>query len=220
MLRWQILIAGAAALWFLFRYLPQALLFLAPSLLRTRETSDDGSLDPDREPAMERVHKGLTELGFEKVGAIQVSPPLSAGWAELVYAAPSLHAFADVDARGAAIAVTLLTPFEGGRAVLTSDFRRPTTEAPGYLAGGLPGSDIPALWAAHRRRIEHFHPGGEIPAPWPDFSLGGRIAANEAIARGAGGRDVRNRAAFPLLYVLLALALLAESALQLVKQAG
>ncbi|MHB8416614.1 MAG: hypothetical protein ACYDCL_00960 [Myxococcales bacterium] len=220
MLRWQILIAGAFAAYFLFRYLPSALLFVWPGLLRTRETEDDGSLDPGREPAMERVHAGLVELGFARAGAIQVSPPLSAGWAELVYAAPALHAFADVDVRGGAVAVTLLTPFEGGQAVLTSDFRRATTDRADYLAGGLPGSDIPALWAAHRRRVEHFHPPGAAPAPWTDFSIAGRVRADEVVTRGAGRRELRQRSAAPLMYVLLALALLAESALQLVRQVG
>ncbi|HUB10160.1 MAG TPA: hypothetical protein VMB50_24365 [Myxococcales bacterium] len=220
MLRWQILIAAAAAAWFLFRYLPSALLFVWPGLLRTRETSDDGSLDPEREPAMERVHKGLTELGFARVGAIQVSPPLSAGWAELVYAAPAQRAFADVDARGGAIAVTLLTPFEGGQAVLTSDYRRATIDRPDYLAGGLPGSDIPALWAAHRRRVEHFHPPGGEAQPWTDFSITGRVRADEVVTAGSGRGELRQRSAAPLMYVLLALALLTVSALQLVRQVG
>ncbi len=220
MLRWQILIAAAAAAWFLFRYLPSALLFLAPGLLRTRETEDDGSLDPAREPAMERVHQGLSDLGFTRVGAIQVSPPLSQGWAELVYAAPDLRTFADVDVRGGAVAVTLLTPFRGGQAVLTSDFRRATIDRPDYLAGGLPGSDLPALWAAHRRRVDHFQPPGGAPAPWADFSIAGRVAADEAVTHGAGRRELRQRSAASLMYVLLALALLAVSALQLARQAG
>ena len=71
-IRWQILGAAAVAVFILFRNLPAALTFLWPGLLRARETDDDGSLDPEREPAMERVDKALRELGFGKIGAIEV----------------------------------------------------------------------------------------------------------------------------------------------------
>ncbi len=226
-MRWQILLAGAGAVWFLFRNLPQGLLFFFPGLLRARETDDDGSLDPARWPAMEHVERALGALGFARAGAIEVRPPLSAPVADLVYSnapasgllqAPALHAFADVGARGGAIEVTFFTPFQDGRAVLTSDFRRPTVERKGYLAGGLPGTDVPELWAVHRRRVEHFEPG--VPAtPWSDFSAAGRVLAEEAVLAGPGRKELRGRSASAALVSIMALALLVFTTLQLLRLA-
>ena len=181
----RLLLALAVAIWFFFKNLPGALLFIWPGWMRARETDDDGSLDPDSEPAMARVDSDLRELGFTKVGAIQVSPPLSLGWAELCYAAKDLFTFADIDARGGALHVTLFTPFASGEAVVTSDFRRPGRETPRLLLGGLPQSDLPALWAAHRRRMGRLSPEA---TPWSDFTIGGRVAADESFYRG-GGED-------------------------------
>ena len=224
MIRWQLLLAGAVAVWLFFRNLPGALLCLWPGLLRARETDDDGSLDPAREPAMERIDGGLRALGFEKVGALSIRPPLSAGWAILVYATPGAPgpsaskgegAFADVGVREGALSVTFFTPFAGGGAILTSDHRRPAIERPGYLAGGLAGTDVPELWAVHRRRIEHFERPG---VPWTDWSIAGRVAADEALYRGPGRRELRVRSAPALLVTALALALILISALQLARQ--
>ncbi len=215
-MRWQILLAGAAAAWFLFRSLPAALLFVSPGLLRSRETDDDGSLDPAREPAMERVARALAELGFEKIGAIEVRPPLSAPSADLVWASTGKRAFADVAARGGRISVTFFSPFPGGRAVLTSDFRRPSVAHEGYLAGGLAGIDVAELWAVHQRRVEHFRPPA---APWTDFTAAGRVRAEEAVLLGPGRRDLRRRSAGAAIVALLALAVLAVSVLQLVRLA-
>jgi hypothetical protein len=216
-IRWQILGAAAFAIWILFRNLPAALTFLWPGLLRAQETDDDGSLDPEREPAMERVDKELRELGFGKIGAIQVRPPLSSGWADLVFAAPALRAFADVGVRAGAVAVTLFTPFAGGEAVMTSDFKRATSERRDFLAGGIPGADVPGLWAVHRRRVEHFKPGGSAPQAWDDFSIAGRVRADEVVYHGPGKRELRGRAMASAVVALFAFVLLAMSALQLVK---
>lgn len=215
-IRWQILIASAVAIWILFRNLPAALTFLWPHLLRAQETDDDGSLDPEREPAMERVDKALRELGFEKVGAIQVRPPLSSGWANLVYAAPALHAFADVGVRAGAMAVTLFTPFAGGEAVMTSDFKRATSERRDFLAGGIQGADVPGLWAVHRRRVEHFKPASS-PQVWDDFTVAGRVRADEVVYHGPGKRELRGRAVASAVVALFALVLLAMCAVQLIK---
>jgi hypothetical protein len=213
-IRWQILGAAAVAVFILFRNLPAALTFLWPGLLRARETDDDGSLDPEREPAMERVDKALTALGFGKIGAIEVRPPLSSGWADLVYAAPALHAFADVGVRAGAMAVTFFTPFVGGEAVMTSDFKRATSDRPDFQAGGILGADIPALWAVHRRRVEHFKPGA---SPWDDFTVAGRVRADEVVFHGPGKRELRVRAIQPAVVALFALVLLVMSAIQLVR---
>ncbi len=221
-IRWQILGAAAVAVFILFRNLPAALTFLWPGLLRARETDDDGSLDPEREPAMERVDKALTELGFGKIGAIEVRPPLSSGWADLVYAAPTLHAFADVGVRAGAVALTFFTPFAGGAAVMTSDFKRATSDRPDFQAGGILGADVPALWAVHRRRVEHFKPplhGGSegVPQPWDDFTIAGRVRADEVVFHGPGKRELRVRAIQPAVVALFALVLLVMSAIQLVR---
>ncbi len=216
---WQILIAAAVALWLFGKNLPQALLFLFPGLLRARETEDDGSLDPAREPAMERVVRGLGELGFSKIGAIEARPPLSRGFAEQCWAAPALGTFADVSVREGEVAVTLLTPFPGGAAVATSDFRRPGVDWPDYVAGGLDGMDVPELWAVHRRRIDHF-PAAKTAALWTDFSLAGRLLADAAIKGGPGRRETRRRAAAAFVIALVALALSVTSFLQLARLVG
>src|SRR5581483_102222 len=134
-----LLVALALALWLVGHNLPAALLFVFPQWMRSRETDDDGSPDPAVEPAMERIDAELRELGFARLGAIEVCPPLSRCLPELVYGAPSLSTFADIDARGGAIRLTLVTPFEGGEAVLTSNFRRRGRHSRDLLMGGLPG---------------------------------------------------------------------------------
>jgi hypothetical protein len=201
------------ATWLFFKNLPAALLCLHPGLQGARETDDDGSLDPGTEPAMERVERGMAQLGFTRLGAIQVRPPLSKGWSELVYAAPALRTFADVGVRGGALAVSLFTPFQGGAAVGTADYRRPSIERSDYLAGGLPGVDIPELWAVHRRRVGRLSEGRE---PWTDFSLRGRIEAHRVFLAGAGGSELRALSMSGLMIGLIALALGLVSALQLV----
>jgi hypothetical protein len=212
MIRWQILLALAVATWLFFKNLPGALLCIWPGFMRARETDDDGSLDPETEPAMARVDQGLRELGFTKVGAIQVSPPLSRGWAELCYAAKDLLTFADIDARAGALHVTLFTPFASGQAVVTSDFRRPGRETPRLLLGGLPQSDVPALWAAHKRRISRLSQGA---TPWQDFTISGRIAADESYYTGAGKSELRARSWGALTVAVVAFLLGLLSALQL-----
>src|ERR1700733_3328314 len=106
-----LLVALALAFWLVAHNLPAALLFLFPRLMRTSETDDDGSLDPARTPSMERVDAELRELGFVKLGAIEVCPPLSRCQADLVYGAPALATFADINARGGSLHITLFTPF-------------------------------------------------------------------------------------------------------------
>jgi len=212
MIRWQILLALAVAIWLFFKNLPGALLCVWPGWMRARETDDDGSLDPETEPAMARVDQELRELGFSRVGAIQVSPPLSRGWAELCYAAKDLLTFADIDARGGALHVTLFTPFSSGQAVVTSDFRRPGRETPRLLLGGLPQSDVPALWAAHRRRIARLGPDA---TPWQDFTISGRVAADESFYSGAGSSELRARSWASLAVAAVAFLLGLLSLLQL-----
>jgi hypothetical protein len=207
------LLGLAFATWLFFKNLPAALLCVNPGLQRARETDDDGSLTPETVPAMERVQRGLAQLGFTKVGAIQIRPPVSGGWCELVYAAPALHAFADVGVHGGALAVDLFTPFQGGAAVTTSDYRRSSIDRSDYLAGGLPGVDIPELWAVHRRRVGRLAEGRQ---PWSDFTLQGRVDAHLAFVRGAGGPELRALSLSGLMIGLIALALGLVSALALV----
>ncbi len=216
MIRWQILLALAVAIWLFFRNLPGALLCIWPGFMRARETDDDGSLDAESEPAMARVDHGLRDLGFTKVGAIQVSPPFSRGWAELCYAAQDLMTFADIDARGGALHVTLFTPFASGQAVITSDFRRHGRETQRLLLGGLPQSDVPALWAAHKRRVARLSEGA---TPWQDFTISGRVAADERYYTGAGKTELRARSWAPLTVAVVALMLALLSALQLLRLA-
>jgi len=212
MIRWQILLALAVATWLFFSNLPGALLFIWPGWMRARETDDDGSLDPETEPAMERVDSALRDLGFSKLGAIQVSPPFSRGWAELCYAAKDLLTFADVDARGGALHVTLFTPFASGEAVVTSDFRRPGRETPRLLLGGLPQADVPGLWAAHKRRVARLSQGA---MPWQDFTISGRVVADEGFYAGAGRSELRARSWGALAVAAVAFLLALLSALQL-----
>jgi len=212
MIRWQILIGLALATWLFFKNLPGALLCIWPGWMRARETDDDGSLSPETEPAMERVDRDLRELGFTKVGAIQVSPPFSQGWAELCYAAKDLLTFADIDARGGALHVTLFTPFQSGQAVVTSDFPRPGRETPRLLIGGLPRSDLPGLWAAHRRRVSRLSQG---TTPWQDFTISGRVEADESFYAGAGKSELRARSWSSLAVAAAAFLLGLLSALQL-----
>jgi hypothetical protein len=212
MIRWQ-LPGLAVATWLFFKNLPAALLCLNPGLQRARETDDDGSLTAEKEPAMERVERGMAQLGFLRIGAMQVRPPLSGGWCELVYAAPALQTFADVGVRGGALAVNLFTPFEAGAAVATSDYRRSSIERSDYLAGGLPGADIPELWAVHRRRVGRLAEGRQ---PWSDFTLPGRLEAQRVFLRGAGGSELRALSLSGLMIGLIALALGLVSALELV----
>src|ERR1700727_1950335 len=97
------LVALALLLWLVAHNLPATLLFLFPGLMRSRETDDDGSLDPATVPAMERVDTHLRPLGFARLGAIEVCQPLSRCMPELVYGAPSLATFADINARGGSL---------------------------------------------------------------------------------------------------------------------
>jgi hypothetical protein len=206
------------ALWLAARNLPAALLLAFPRLMRVRETDDDGSLDAAVEPSMERVDEALRSLGFVKLGAIELCPPLSRTLPELVYGAPALHTFADLNARGGSLQVTLFTPFEGGEAVLTSNFRRSGRDDPMLLIGGLPGHDVFELWAVHRRRVARLVEGPRRAVPWGDVSLEGRQRAAERFATGVGKRELRARGLVPVMILAMSLALMVYAGVQLVGQ--
>jgi hypothetical protein len=194
-----------AALFLLGRNLPAALLALFPALWRVRETDDDGSLDPETQPATEKVVSDLRAVGFDKLGAIEVRPPLSRSQASLVYGASELHTFADLDAHGGSLRVTLFTPFEGGQAVLTSDHARPGRSEADMLIGGLPGHDVPGLWAVHRRRVSQLAEGPLRAVPWSNVTIAGRVEAERRFYGGAGKRLLRSRGILPVLMLVTAL---------------
>jgi hypothetical protein len=212
-----LLVALALAFWLVAHNLPAALLFVFPKLMRTSETDDDGSLDPAHTPSMERIDADLRELGFVKLGAIEVCPPLSRCLADLVYGAPGLTTFADVNARGGSLHVTLVTPFQGGEAVLTSNFRRRGRHTSRLMVGGLPGHGVPEIWAAHRRRIAQLAEGSRPARPWTDITLAGRLAANDRYYAGAGKSELRTRGALPLTMLSTGLVLMAYAGVQLVR---
>ena len=213
----KLLLAAGAALWLVGRNLPSALLALFPSLWRAAETEDDGSLDPENEPAMEKVVEALHGLGFEKLGAIQLGPPLGRAQAELVYGARELNTFADLDGQDGAARVTLFTPFEGGEAVLTSDYSRAGRNDADVLIGGLPAHDVAGLWAAHRRRVAQLAEGPLKVVPWGDITLAGRVAAERRFYTGAGKRLLRSRGFFPALMLVTAVLFTVLATLQFVK---
>ena len=211
------LAAMAVLLWLVGHNLPAALLFVFPGLMRSRETDDDGSLDPAAVPAMERVDADLRGLGFVKLGAIEVCPPLSRCRPDVVYGAPALATFADVNGREGSINFTLFTPFQGGEAVLTSNFRRRGSNDPAFLSGGLPGIGVPEIWAAHRRRVTQMSEGPRHAVPWPDVTLAGRLAANDRFYAGVGRAELRARGAFAVTMFLTGLVLIAYIGLNLIR---
>ena len=207
--QFTLLVALALLFWVVAHNLPAALLFLFPRLMRSRETDDDGSLDPDNTPSMERVHADLRELGFVKLGAIEVCPPLSPCLPDLVYGAPALATFADLNGRGGSLRITLFTPFQSGEVVVTSNYRRRGSHSPALLVGGLPGHDVPEIWAAHRRRSTQMTEGPRHAVPWPDITLEGRLAANDQFYAGVGKSELRARGGFPLIMLTTGLVLMA-----------
>jgi hypothetical protein len=213
----KLLIAIAAALWLVGRNLPAALLALLPSLWNARETEDDGSLNPETEPATEKIVVDLQKLGFAKLGAVEVGSRLGRSQAALVYGAPELHTFADLDGQDGVLRFTLFTPFEGGEAVLTSDYARPARNDPDALIGGLPAHDVPGVWAAHRRRVAQLTDGPLRPIPWKDVTLVGRVAAESRFYGGAGKRLLRARGMLPALMLVTAVLFTVLSVLQFIR---
>lgn len=207
----------AIALWLVARNASGALLCLLPWLQKARETSDDGSLDPENEPAMERFDAGLRALGFAKLGAIELCAPLAPPRARLIYGAPALNTFADLEAPSGSLHLTLFTPFEGGEAVVTSNFQRSGHNTDTLLLGGLPGHEVREVWAAHRRRVAQLTDGPRHAVPWNDLTLPGRVRAQSRYVHGSGKRELRARGVVPLTVVLMALVLMALAVLQLAR---
>ncbi len=212
-----LLVALALAFWLVAHNLPAALLFAFPRLMRSRETDDDGSLDPANLTAMERIDTDLRELGFVKLGAIEVCPPLARCLPELVYGAPALATFADINGRGGSLRFSLFSPFEGGEAVITSNYRRRGNHGRRLLVGGLPGHDVGEVWAAHRRRTTEMADGPVHAVPWSDITLAGRLTANHQFYGGVGKSELRARGAIPLTMLTTGLVLMAYVGLNLAR---
>jgi len=212
-----LLVALALAFWLVAHNLPAVLLFVFPRLLRSRETDDDGSLDPADLPAMERIDADLRGLGFVKLGAIEVCPPLSRCLPELVYGAPALATFADINGRGGSLHLTLFSPFQGGEAVMTSNYRRQGRHSRTLLVGGLPGHDVAEIWAAHRRRTSQMSEGPRHAVPWSDLTLAGRLAASDRFYAGVGKAELRARGAIPLTMLTTGLVLMVYVGLNLAR---
>jgi hypothetical protein len=215
--QYTLLVALALLFWVVAHNLPAALLFGFPSLMRSRETDDDGSLDPANMPSMERVDADLRELGFVKLGAIEVCPPASRALPDLVYGAPALATFVDLNGRGGSLRMTFFTPFQSGEAVMTSNYQRRGSHSPALLVGGLPGHDVPEIWAAHRRRATQMSEGPRHAVPWQNVTLEGRLTANDRFYAGVGKTELRARGGFPLIMLTTGLVLMAYVGLNLAR---
>lgn len=173
----------------LFRNLPGALIFLRPGWIRTRIVGGADQVVGNT-PAMRQMLGELEDDGFEPLGVIVEKRPLRHGVEELVLMHPEGGCFAGVRQVGNEAWLSLLSPFSDGTMVITTDFRLPSVDEDGYLAGGLPGNAPLELLNAHRRRVQRFIEAGH---PLDDrLSLEARVEAGEGFyAKGPGRREVR-----------------------------
>lgn len=198
------LVAAGFGAVMLARHGPRALLFAAPSLLRTSA----GPAEPARSPAEQRARDELQALGFVEAATLATRGPLGAvRERHAVLALPAEGVFADVAAGGTDAPVRFLSACPDGAVLLTSNERRAAVEGRGGRAAGLAGAGLAATLAAHRKGLERF--AVEHGAPSAPADPEGRLAAARVWAAGLGRSDVRRATAIHFVNALLALAILA-----------
>ncbi len=199
MLVFQALVAAFAVL-MLVRHGPRALLFAAPSLLRSRV----GPPEPARSSAEQRARDTLAELGFRDAAALQEGGP--AGALRVRWSVVSDGAtYADVDPRGA---VRFVSPCPGG-ILVTAAYRRAAVSGRGGRAAGLPGATPAAALAAHRAGLARF--AAEHGAPSAPSDQTARAEAARRWSHTLGRSEVRLATGVNFVNALLAVALLAAS---------
>lgn len=209
-----------ALLGYLFwRNLPGALLFLRPGWIRCQVAGgpEAVALAAARTQAMREMIQELEELGFEPLGELVEKRPLRRSRREAVLAAPGARSFALVEPVGNEAWLHYLTAFDDGAVVITADYRWPSVEEPGYLAGGLPGAGPTEVFNTHRRRVQRLADEGRSVDE--RYTLTARAEACEAFyARGPGRREVRRREIKGLMFTTAALLVLLLTAIDAIRR--
>ncbi len=183
----------AMVLFLLWRNLPGALLFLAPKLVRVRTEGTPASVEgAGHGTAIRQMLEEVEALGFAPLGLKWEQKPLGRRQKEFVFASTQERAWAGVMPVGNEAWLYFFTPLALGGAVITADFRWPSSDEPDYLAGGLPAATPTEVLAAHRRRIKGVEEQGLGLAE--RFDLAAReLAARAFYAGGPGAREARRR---------------------------
>jgi hypothetical protein len=152
---------------------------------------------------MRQMVTELEELGFAPLGVTAERRPLARTKRMWTMGNPEDGSFAVIEPIRNEAWLQFVTPFEGGATVITADYRRPSVEEPGYLAGGLPaGSPIEVL-AAHRRRVQRLVDDGKQPVG--RASLDARVETCSAFySHGPGKREIRRREVKGMMFTTVA----------------
>lgn len=195
----------------LVRNLPGALAFLRPAWIRTRPVGGPDAVSPHGHGmAVAEMIDSLEDLDFAPQGAMVEERPLARSQKELVLAREEDHAYAGVIPVRDEAGLRFFTVFEGGRVVITTDYRVPAVEEADYMFGGLPGASAAEVWNTHKRRVARMVEAGARPVS--GLSLEGRVAAARAFyATGPGRREVRRREARAFMFSLFSVALLVSA---------
>jgi hypothetical protein len=175
----------------------RALLFITPTSVRVEaeEPSSVVVVPGALEPAVE----ALRTLGFVLVGTHSESPRLTRGTRFIDLLEPTTGTWASV-AEGRRARVSLLSCTAQGW-VVTSDFRRPSSDVAGALAGAIEGASPERLLKAHLRLVQ-------APEPVAHPTLEARVELARAWFAGPGRAELRQQHAIGLLWSLGALALM------------
>ncbi len=167
------------------RNLSRALLFIAPgSLSLDSEDPPDRMQVPSELAALARE---LERLGFSPIGSRREKPPLAPATLFYDYAKAPEKVFATLflSASGRPH-LDYLTVTPGNGFVITANYRRPSREIPGYLAGALEDFPPERIYRAHLRRIEQIGAVGE-------YTPQSRLEAAKAWSAGPGRREIRQQ---------------------------
>lgn len=188
-----------------WRNLPGALIFLRPGWIRCEIAGGRESVPfATRGQAMGEMSAELEELGFEPLGVLVEKRPLRRGRREVIFANPDARAMAVVAEVGNEAWLHYVTRFDDGATVITADYRWPSVEEPGYLAGGLPGAGPQEVLLTHKRRVQRFLDEGR--ALDERYTLEARAEACSAYYdRGPGRREVRRREIKGMMFTTAAL---------------
>lgn len=184
----------------LWRYLPGALLFVHPGWIRSRIVGGpETATSAVRGPAMREMAREIEDLGFEPLGLVVEKRPLGRSQRQLVYGSAEERTYAVVAPVGNEAWLRFVTHFSDGAVVITADYRWPSVEEPGYLAGGLPSGSPAEILATHRRRVQRFVDEGRSLEE--EQTLEGWVRSSDRYyAKGPGKREVRRREVMGMMF--------------------
>ncbi len=207
----QLVLTVLLVAFLLVRNLPGALIFVRPAWIRARREAGPEAVTPHGHGvAVAEMLDAVEDLGFAPLGVLREKRPLGPAQKEFSYGNEAEHAFAAVLPVRDEAWLFFFSAFEGGRAVVTADFRWPATERDDYLAGGLPAATPTEVWNAHRRRVARMVETGARPITGLSLERREEVA-REFYRTGPGRREARRRETRAFMFSVFALALLGSA---------